>query len=180
MSHPEEALHEQKEWLRVTLSSVADGVITTDMKGNVTFLNPVAERLTSWTQEAAEGKSLNEVFRVVNEASGQPVENAATRVLREGPVIGLANHTLLTAKDGTERPIEDSAAPIRNRQGEIVGVVLIFRDVSERRRAEQAVQNALDFAEGIIATLREPFLVVLDKHLRVVRANRSFQQAFQV
>ena len=121
-----------------------------------------------------------EVFQIVNEKTRQPVENPATRALREVLVVGLANHTLLIAKDGTERPIDDSAAPIRNRQGDIAGVVLIFRDISERRRAERAVKDALDFAEGIIATLREPFLVVLDKDLRVVKANRSFHQAFQV
>jgi PAS domain S-box-containing protein len=176
----EETLYEQKEWLRVTLSSIGDAVITTDTKGRVTFLNRVAQALTGWTQEEAEGKPLGEVFRIVNEESRQPAENPVPRALREGLVIGLANHTLLIAKDGSERPIDDSAAPIRNRQGDIAGVVLIFRDISERRRAERAVQDALGFAEGIIATLREPFLVVLDKDLRVVRANRSFHNAFQV
>jgi len=177
---PEDALYEQKEWLRVTLSSIGDAVITTDTQGRVTFLNPVAQTLTGWMQEEAEGKPLGEVFRVVNEETRQPAEDPAARALREGGVVGLANHTLLTARDGTERPIDDSAAPIRNRQGEIAGVVLIFRDITERRRAERAVRVALDFAEGIIATLREPFLVVLDKDLRVVRANRSFQKAFHV
>jgi PAS domain S-box-containing protein len=176
----EETLYEHKEWLRVTLSSIGDAVITTDTQGRVTFLNPVAQTLTGWRQEEAEGKPLGEVFRIVNEESRQPAENPIPRALREGLVVGLANHTLLIAKDGSERPIDDSAAPIRNRQGDIAGVVLIFRDTSERRRAERAVQDALDFAEGIIATLREPFLVVLDKDLRVVRANRSFQNAFQV
>jgi PAS domain S-box-containing protein len=176
----EEVLYEQKEWLRVTLSSIGDAVIATDTQGRVTFLNPVAQALTGWTQGEAEGKPLDEVFRIVNEESRRSAENPVARALREGLVVGLANHTLLTAKDGTERPIDDSAAPIRNRQGDVAGVVLIFRDISERRRAERAVRDALDFAEGIIATLREPFLVVLDKDLRVVRANRSFQNAFQV
>jgi PAS domain S-box-containing protein len=181
MSQPqEEALYEQTEWLRVTLSGIGDAVIATDTHGRVTFLNPVALALTGWTQEEAEGKPLEEVFRIVNEESRQPAENPAVRALREGLVVGLANHTLLTARDGTERPIDASAAPIRNRQGDVAGVVLIFRDISERRRAERVVQDALDFAEGIIATLREPFLVVLDNDLRVVRANRSFHQAFQV
>jgi PAS domain S-box-containing protein len=176
----DEALSEQTEWLRVTLSSIGDAVITTDTQGRVTFLNPVAQALTGWTQEEAEGQPLEQVFRIVNEESRQPAENPTVRALRKGLVVGLANHTLLTAKDGTERPIDDSAAPIRNRQGDIAGVVLIFRDISERRRAERAVQDALDFAEAVIATLREPFLVVLDKDLRVVRANRSFHKAFQV
>ena len=94
-------------------------------------------------------------------------------------IVGLANHTLLIAKDGTERPIEDSAAPIRNDQSEVAGVVLVFRDVTERRRQEQHLQDALTFADNIIATMREPF-VVLDKSLRIKTANRSFYRHFQV
>jgi PAS domain S-box-containing protein len=175
-----DALHEQTELLRVTLSSIGDAVITTDTKCNVTFLNPVAQSLTGWTQDEAAGVSLDTIFKIVNDESHQPVENPATRALREGLVVGLANHTLLIAKDGTELPIDDSAAPIRNRQGEICGVVLIFRDISQRRKAERTVQKALDFAENIIATLREPFLVVLDRDLKVMRASHSFYQSFQV
>ena len=132
-----EALHEQLEWLRVTLSSIGDAVITTDTKGCVTFLNPVAQSLTGWTQEGAAGVPLESVFKIINEETRRTVENAATRALREGVVVGLANHTLLIAKDGTERPIDDSAAPIRNASGEVAGVVLVFRDTTERRRAEQ-------------------------------------------
>ena len=115
----DKALHEQQDWLRVTLSSIGDAVITTDASGNVTFLNPVAESLTGWSLNEASGVPLDAVFKIVNEETRQTVENPATRALREGLVVGLANHTLLIAKDGTERPIDDSAAPIRNRQGEI-------------------------------------------------------------
>jgi PAS domain S-box-containing protein len=177
---PEDALHEQREWLRVTLSSIGDAVISTDVRGNVTFLNHMAETLTGWSSDDACGTSLDAVYKIVNEATRETAENPATRTLREGLVLGLANHTLLIAKDGTERLIEDSAAPVRNRQGEISGVVLIFRDITERRRAEQAVQDGLDYADNIIATLRHPFLVVLDKDLRVVTANRSFYRTFHV
>ena len=181
MSQPQEATpYEQQEWLRVTLSSIGDAVIVADTQGRVTFLNPVAQTLTGWTHDEAMGQPLAEVFHIVNEESRQPVHNPAAKALREGLVVGLANHTLLTAKDGNERPIEDSAAAIRNPKGDIVGVVLIFRDITDRRRAERAAQDALDFAESILATLREPFLVVLDKDLRVVRANRSFHKAFHV
>jgi PAS domain S-box-containing protein len=176
----DDASHEQREWLRVTLSSIGDAVITTDTSGNVTFLNPVAESLIGWSLNEALGVPLDAVFKIVNEETRQTVENPATRALREGLVIGLANHTLLITKDGTERPIDDSAAPIRNRQGKIAGVVLVFRDISERRKAERAVQDALTYAENIIATLRHPFLVVLDKELRVVTANRSFYRTFHV
>ena len=172
-----EALHEQREWCRVTLASIGDAVITTDINGGVTFLNPVAQSLTGWTLEEAAGQPLDRVFRIINEESRQPVESPAVRALREGVVVGLANHSLLIAKDGTERPIDDSAAPIRNDKGEVAGVVLVFRDISERRRQEQHVQDALTYADNIIATLREPFLV-LDKTLRVQTANRAFYQTF--
>ena len=175
----DEALYEQREWLRVTLSCIGDGVITTDNKGHVTFLNPVTESLTGWTQEEAAGKSLDSVFRIVNGTSRDTVENSATKALRAGVVVGLANHTLLIAKDGTERPIDDSAAPIRNAAGEVAGVVLVFRDVTERKRQEQQVQDALAYADNILATLQEPFLV-LDQNLRVVTANRSFYEDFHV
>ena len=176
----DKALHEQQDWLRVTLSSIGDAVITTDASRNVTFLNPVAQSLTGWSLDEASGAPLDAVFKIVNEETRQTVENPAIRALRDGLVVGLANHTLLVAKDGTERLIEDSAAPIRNRQGKTDGVVLVFRDITERRRAERTVQDALTYAQNIIATLRHPFLVVLDKDLRVVTANRSFYRTFHV
>lgn len=174
-----EALQVQREWLRVTLSSIGDAVITTDTKGRITFLNPVAESLTGWTQDEAAGVPLESVFKIVNEETRRTVENPATRALRAGVIVGLANHTLLIAKDGTERAVDDSAAPIRNASGEVAGVVLVFRDISERRRAEHLVQDTLNYSENIIATLREPFLV-LDQNLLVKTANRSFYETFVV
>ena len=173
------ASQDQRELLRVTLSSIGDAVITTDKESRITFLNPVAETLTGWMQEEASGVPLDRVFKIVNEETRRTVENPANRALREGVFIGLANHTLLIAKDGTERPIDDSAAPIRHANGEVAGVVLVFRDVSERRRQERLVQDSLHYCENIIATLREPFLV-LDKNLRVRKANRSFYETFVV
>jgi len=128
---------ERGELLRVTLGSIGDGVITTDNEGRVTYLNAVAESLTGWTQGDALGRPLDTVFRAVNEQTRQSSESPASRALREGTVVGLANHTLLIARDGTERPIDDSAAPIRDEQGRVSGCVLIFRDVSERRRFEK-------------------------------------------
>src|SRR5580700_10672010 len=172
-----EALHSQPEWCRVTLASIGDAVITTDTQGRVTFLNSVAESLTGWAQAEAEGVPLESVFRIVNEGTRRTVESPTIRALRDGVVVGLANHTLLIAKDGTERPIDDSAAPIRNEQGEVAGVVLVFRDISERRRHEQQLADALTYADHIIATLREPF-VVLDKTLRVQTANQAFYHTF--
>lgn len=179
MAQSEESLHEQREWLRVTLTSIGDAVVTTDNTGTVTFLNPVAQSLTGWTQEQAAGVALDSVFKIVNDETGQTAENPVARALREGLVVGLANHTLLIAKDGTERPIDDSAAPIRNAKGEVAGVVLVFRDVSERRRQERAVRDALAYAESIVANIRDP-LIILDENLRVKTANRTFYQTFHV
>ena len=173
------ALHEQREWLRVTLSSIGDAVITTDADGGVAFMNPVAEALTGWTQAEAAGVPLESVFRIVNQEDRHEVENPAARALRDGVVVGLSNHSLLLARDGAERAIDDNAAPIRNQAGEVAGVVLVFRDVTERRRQERASQHALDYAHEIITTLREPFLV-LDKGLKVRTANAAFYRAFKV
>lgn len=134
----EEALRKQAELLRVTLASIGDAVISTDAGGRVTFMNAVAETLTGWPRAEAQGRPLPEVFRIVNEDTREPAENPALRALREGTVVGLANSTVLIARDGTERPIDDSAAPIRDESGAGAGAVLVFRDVTERRRAEEA------------------------------------------
>jgi PAS domain S-box-containing protein len=134
----ERELARERERLRITLASIGDAVISTDGQGNVTFLNRVAEALTGWSQAEAEGRPLPDVFRIVNEHTRRPAENPALRALRERAVVGLANHTVLIARDGTERPIDDSAAPIRDEAGTPVGAVLVFRDVTERTRAEEA------------------------------------------
>jgi PAS domain S-box-containing protein len=134
----EAAIHEQRERLHVTLASIGDAVVVTDSQGRVTFLNPVAASLTGWTEAEALGKDITEVFRIVNEYTRHAVENPIHKVIREGTVVGLANHTLLIARDGVERPIDDSGAPIRGPQGSLLGVVLVFRDITERQRAEEA------------------------------------------
>lgn len=128
----------QREQLHVTLSSIGDAVIVTDRNGLVTFMNPVAVALTGWEPHEAAGQPLERVFRIVNEETRQPVENPASKVLREGVVVGLANHTVLIARDGREIPIDDSGAPIQGQGEEIAGVVLVFRDVTESRRAVEA------------------------------------------
>ena len=121
--------------LRTTLASIGDAVIATDELGLVTFLNPVAVSLTGWTTAEAAGLPLEQVFCIVNESSRQPVENPASKALRDGVVVGLANHTVLVAKDGTELPIDDSAAPIKDEHGRVSGCVLVFRDVAKQRQA---------------------------------------------
>jgi two-component system sensor histidine kinase/response regulator len=125
----------------VTLSSIGDAVIATDTQARVTFLNPVAEVLTGWSLVDASGQPLAEVFRIVNEQTRQLVEDPAVKVLRLGTVVGLANHTVLLARDGREVPIDDSGAPIVDEGGGIAGVVLVFRDISERKRAEDALRE---------------------------------------
>jgi PAS domain S-box-containing protein len=125
-----------QDWWRVTLHSIADAVIATDRQGRVGFLNPAAQTLTGWTQVEAAGRRLEEIFVIVNEASRAKLENPVEKVLHTGHVAGLANHTVLISRDGRDIPIDDSAAPIRDESGELVGVVLIFRDITERRRME--------------------------------------------
>jgi PAS domain S-box-containing protein len=138
----EETLRGAREWLRVTLSSIGDAVLAADTAGRVTFVNPVATAITGWNPEEAEGQPIQNVFKIINEQSRVPAEDIVARVLKEGNVVELANHTALITKDGREIPIEDSAAPIRNRSGKVVGVVLVFHDVTEKRRAEQAIRES--------------------------------------
>jgi PAS domain S-box-containing protein len=132
------ALRHQHEQLRVTLASIGDAVIVTDTNGVVTFLNPVAQELTGWLPQEAAGQPLDRVFRIINEHTRAPAEDPVSKVLQDGVVVGLANHTLLLSKDGREIPIDDSAAPIRGEDGTVAGVVLVFRDVTEARRAIEA------------------------------------------
>ena len=133
----ERELERQRAQLEVTLSSIGDAVIVTDVNGMVTFMNPMAEALTAWRRSDAVGQSLEAVFHIINETTRHRAENPVVRALREGIVVGLANHTVLVAKDGTERAIDDSAAPIRARGDEIIGIVLVFRDVSGNRAGEE-------------------------------------------
>src|SRR5262249_19533198 len=128
---------QQREVLQVTLHSIGDAVITTDIDGRVTYLNGVAESLIGWTDRDARGQPLDHVFRVHNETTRQPVESPTARALQHGLVVGLANHTVLVRKDGAELPIDDSAAPIRDEEGRVSGCILVFRDVSEQRRVER-------------------------------------------
>jgi PAS domain S-box-containing protein len=133
-------IEKQREQLHVTLSSIGDGVIVTDQHGRVTFMNPVASGLTGWEQ--AQGQPLERVFHIINEHTRKTVENPALRALREGHFVGLANHTVLIAKDGRERPIDDCAAPIQLGQDNTIGAVLVFRDISTRRQAETALRES--------------------------------------
>ena len=130
---------ETQEEIRTTLYSIGDAVIAADAAACVARVNPMAEQLTGWCEAEALGRPLEEVFRIINEQTRKEVENPAARVIREGTVVGLANHTLLIARDGSERPIADSGAPIRNEEGRITGVVLVFRDQVKERAAQIAL-----------------------------------------
>ncbi|MEO6593246.1 MAG: ATP-binding protein [Planctomycetota bacterium] len=168
----EEELRKQSEWFRVTLASIGDAVISSDREGRVSFMNRVAETLTGWTQDEALGHPLHDVFRIINEHTRAVVENPALRALRDGVIVGLANHTLLIAKDGTERPIDDSAAPIRASDGECLGCILVFRDVSDRHRADKERDELIRSERAARAEaenagrLKEEFLATLSHELR--------------
>jgi PAS domain S-box-containing protein len=135
-------LRRERELLQTTLRSIGDAVIVTNEQGQVMFLNGSAQQLTGWNSDEAQGRSLTEVFQIVNETTREVVENPALRALREGVIVGLANHTILLAKDGREIAIDDSAAPIRTEDGVLRGAVLVFRNINEQRRAEAALQKS--------------------------------------
>ncbi len=166
-------LREQREWLRVTLSSIGDAIVATDIDGRITFINPVALALTGWTEEAAHGRVFQEVLPLINEKTRSPAEDIVERVLREGGTVAMANHTALVRHDGREIPIEDSAAPIRDAMGNVSGVVVVFHDVTEKRRAVDALRES-----------EEHFRLVFDKapigatvaglDYRLMRVNEAF------
>jgi PAS domain S-box-containing protein len=164
----EERLHEQREWLRITLLSIGDAVIATDRDGAVAFLNPVARTLTGWKEEDALGRPIQEIFHIINEQTREPVENPALRAIREGIIVGLANHTVLVARDGTERPIDDSGSPIRDSEGKTVGAVLIFRDVTESKQAEERFRLAVQGAPTA--------MIMADPQGTIVLANALAEQ----
>ena len=163
--------NEAREWLQTTLRSIGDGVIATDHEGRVVFLNSVAQELTGWTEEEARGTDLEKIFIIRSEETSDTVENPVRRVLREGRIVGLANHTKLTSKDGRSISIDDSAAPIRSRSGQAIGVVLVFRNVTEAREIERQQERARialasankdlqQFAFAASHDLREPLRTV--------------------
>jgi PAS domain S-box-containing protein len=161
----EQEAREQRELLHVTLSSIGDAVVATDREGRVTFMNAVAERLTGWQRSDATGMPVREIFRIVNEETRAPVEEPVEQVLASGQAVGLANQTVLIARDGTERPIDDSGAPIIDALGNMHGVVLVFRDVTELRAARRQETAARKAAEAA-SRAKDEFLATLSHELR--------------
>jgi PAS domain S-box-containing protein len=160
-------IRRSEQWLATTLSSIGDGVIATDAGGAIRFVNPVAAELTGWSQADARGRPLDEVFRVVGAADRLPAKNMVEQVLRQGTLAGRTNHTVLIRRDGAEFPIEDSGAPIRGDGGEITGVVLVFKDASAARAAQQALQSS---EERLRLALEGAELGAVDHDLRTGEA----------
>jgi diguanylate cyclase (GGDEF)-like protein/PAS domain S-box-containing protein len=165
----QDALRQESEQLSVTLSSISDGVLATDVNRRITFMNPLAETLTGWKADQALGRSVLEVFRIVNESSRDTIDCPVERCLREGAVVGLADHTLLIARDGTERPIADSSAPIRHADGRIVGAVLVFRDQTEERRTLDRLNLAASVFENSLNGV-----IITDAQQRIIEVNSAF------
>jgi two-component system, cell cycle sensor histidine kinase and response regulator CckA len=170
-------LREKEQDLAITLRSIGDAVIATDSEGRVTRMNPVAEELTGYELREALGKPLSEIFRIFDEDTQQPVESPVARVLREGIVVGLANHTVLASRDGALRPIADSGAPIRDDRGGLRGVVLIFRDQTDERRAERALRES-DSRKGAILEAALDSIVSMDHTGAITEFNPAAERTF--
>jgi PAS domain S-box-containing protein len=172
-----EALRKSEAWLATTLSSIGDAVIATDRQGRIRFMNPVAETLTGWPQGEAVGKSFADVFQLVNEETGAPAPHPCERVLREGVVVGLANHTALIARDGRATPIEDSAAPIRDRDHGLAGVVMVFRDVTATRAAQERLRASEARTAAILDSALDA-IITFDHGGAVLEFNPAAERIF--
>jgi PAS domain S-box-containing protein len=169
----------REEWFRITLTSIGDGVIATDQHGNVTFLNPIAEELTGVTTASAAGRNILEIFPIFNETTMAPVDNPVAKVIALGRAMGLANHTVLRKPDGALTPIDDSAAPIRDDNGKLIGVVLVFRDITSNRKTERVLRNAekLGAAARLSATVAHEINNPLEAAVNLVYIARIDPQA---
>ncbi len=170
-------LAQQREWFQVTLASIGDAVITTDTTGAIISLNPVAEKLTGWKSHEASGRPVEAVFHIVNELTREPAPNPIRVALQKGIIVGLANHTALIAKDGSETSIEDSAAPIKDEAGQIRGVVMVFRDVTERRRTENELQQSEQLKAAILNAALDA-IVTVDEGGKIVDFNPAAEATF--
>jgi len=175
----EQQLREREQWLATTLKSIGDAVITTDTEGLVTFMNPVAEALTRWSLEEVIGNDLTQVFQTINEKTRAVVQNPVLLALQQGITVGLDNHTLLVTKDGAEIPIDDSAAPIKDEVGKILGAVLVFHDNIEKQQSEARLQKNNERLEAEVAKLSEQLsqanaqLRQMEEQLRIEMAQRQ-------
>ena len=152
-------LHESEESLSITLNSIGDAVITTDVDGNILTMNPIAEAMSGWKLYEAKGKPLKDVFLIINTITNEPIENPVEKVIRTGKIIGLANHAILISKDGQKLHISDSAAPIRNREKVICGVVLVFSDITEKYETQEAIRKSEVIHRGLLNNLNSGVVV---------------------
>jgi PAS domain S-box-containing protein len=143
----EHQAEERAAWLKTVMSSIGEAVITTDLKGGVTSINPVAQHMLGWTEAESKGLPLTDVFRIINERSRRPSENPVIEVLREGATAALANYTLLVSRSGQETPVDGTADPIKDERGNVIGVVLIFRDITVRKRMEKSREQLLHYEQ---------------------------------
>ncbi|MEK7442454.1 MAG: PAS domain S-box protein [Chloroflexota bacterium] len=173
----DQEVKESRAWLGATLHSIGDAVIATDASTFVKFMNPVAESVTGWKESEAIGKPLTDIFRILNENTRQPVANPAQKALQEGRIVGLANHTLLIARDGREIHIDDSAAPILDNNGKVNGVVLTFRDITDKRRAEEAVQQSQAHLAAIVNTAMDA-VITIDADQNILLFNAAAERIF--
>jgi PAS domain S-box-containing protein len=173
------SLRESEQRWATTLASVGDAVIATDLSGKITFMNGVAECITGWTLNEASLKPVKEIFSIVNEQTRVDVEDPVAKVLEKGLIVGLANHTVLIRKDGTEIPIDDSAAPIVDKIGKISGVVLIFRDITERKKAEDALRESEERFSKAFHNSPVPQIITRFGDWRYVDANESVLQMLE-
>jgi len=168
-------LKESEQWLATTLKSIGDAVIATDTGKLITFMNPVAEALTGWKQEEAIGKLLKDVFKIINEKTGKQADDPVAKVFREGVIVGLANHTVLIAKDGTKRPVDDSGAPIRDDKGKIIGVVLVFRDITEQKIAVEQLRASEERHRSVVDNINVGIALV-SRNMEILALNNQIKK----
>ena len=171
-------LAESEERLSVTLASIGDAVLTTDAESRVLRLNPVAERLTGWTQAEAAGRQVGEIFRIINKETRKPAAIPVTETLARGSVQGLANHTILIARTGSECDIADSCAPIRDRAGLVIGAILVFRDVSAEHVAQQALQDSSALVAAVLNTAADGIITFHANSGAIAKVNPAAERIF--
>lgn len=167
----ESKIKANERWFSTTLKSIGDAVITTDLSGKITFMNVVAEELTGFTHDEALGKPLEDVFHIFNENTLEKMEHPAAKVIREGTIVGLANHTVLKAKNGSEIPIDNNASPIKDEKGLTTGVVLVFRDIKERKIAENKLRQSEESARSLIEL--SPFGILVHRNGQAIYCNSA-------
>ncbi len=173
----QEELASEKERLAITLRSIGDGVIATNTSGSIVMLNPHAELLTGWTLAEAVGRDLLDVFPLVNIKTHKAIENPVARALACGQTIGLTENTAMVAKDGTERFVSSSIAPIRDWAGAISGVVMVFRDITRLKQAEEALRESREYARNLIASSLD-MIIAVDLDRRIIEFNRAAEETF--